>query len=248
MKKALLFQAIIISLSLSAPVIADINDVEGYFSESKDYGHFLTFAEHKGYYHDQLFIVDYFDLVDKTEHPESQSDIMWIYNRLSDASHEDWFNYSKVQLAVFNIHEKAGTSFSFFNNIDVESGEYEKFNYNMLGCGIAKNKSDLDNDTLAFTENTAMEILRNRAPGQYIATKTDDIEIEWFGDMYSKMFANMVGHYDSDDGKRYDFTLEFTMSDLKDGKWNYDELYTEINGVTLFGEYVNTLDYVIKME
>ena len=221
---------------------ASIEDVEAYFSDAGDNGHVLTFTEHKGMYTNQLFVVDYHNISETSR----DDDFSWLFNQLSNASNEGWFDYDSVQVAMFNVYEEKPSFWSFYN-IVVNTGGYNYTDGLKTKCGIIKTKENLDNDTLAYIQNTAMEVFRNRLPDQYIVPQTDNIQIEWFGNAHAKMFVNLSGFYDSDDGKHYDFVLEFTISDLNDGKWNYEEIYTEINGLTLFGEYFNTRDYVIDL-
>ena len=158
----------------------------------------------------------------------------------TDIRNQDWFDYEIITF----LHSYSDYSPVTFlqTTFDVKFGTKKSYNHITSSPWIIKGKSDITDDDVNFIFDVVGELLRagdvHRSP-DFRNEDMDSMSIQAWSD-----FVVAEGTIHAGGDKEYSYLVEFTYRKEKDSQnGTYDAKYIEINGLTLYGEYVDIKDY-----
>lgn len=216
---------------------ASVEDVQSYLEQYCDENDVLDIQEYSSETYATLFIkYDYIRGNNPVLSNDSESRIIF-----KDLISQEWFDYQRIQF----LPCPADTAFGVRDFVEfvVQFGTATYYKRNLSYPVIIKSKDDLDESTVNFLHRVVSELLKyNDIWGSIGSTGVSD-NLEY---QVCYNLAIVTGTCEND-GKTYNFLMEFTFQNTSEWVGTYDTICVILNDVTTYGEYIPIEDYQWKI-
>lgn len=155
---------------------------------------------------------------------------------------QEWFDYDVVQLLLcpWNMYVGAVD----FREYETDRGIARYYKSNTIRPLLVRQKEELDKDTKKFIGRVAQELLNyNNISASLNITGGGEDNLEY---QVCYNLAIVTGTCEND-GKTYNFLMEFTFQNTSEWVGTYDTICVILNDVTTYGEYIPIEDYQWKI-